>query len=449
MYSTQVLADYIHSYRAESLSSDVKDKVICCLLDLITAAVVGYNVSACAGIRDVASMLFADGTAPIWFSGRSLNETGAAVCNASAASVLDFDDGHRAARGHPGAAVIPSTLSVATQTNAGADEIFAAIALGYEVGVRIAAAQNPNAIRSRQSGRWTGCGAVAAAGRLYRTDPAKFAHALAIAGVSAPNQDANGSSGYSKLTGNDVKEGIPWSVVTGMTALKLAESGFSGPLDIFDHPSHFDTGRIVNDLNTPLEITRVYFKPYSCCRYIHPAIDALKALMTRHDLRPDDIRSLEVHTFQWAQQLRNSPDPVNLIEIQYSLRYCLAITILHGSDSLAPITPELLHRPDLIDFAGRVHLIVDEAIDKRFPAETLARVTVVTARGDRLVSPETRPCGDADCPMTWDDLREKLLKVTRLRLLPRRQASILDALAALRQGNAKPFLDDLRKPLGG
>lgn len=53
--------------------------------------------------------------------------------------------------------------------------------------------------------------------------PPALAHALAVAGVLAPNQEANGSSGYADLTGNDVKEGIPWSVVTGLTALRLAE----------------------------------------------------------------------------------------------------------------------------------------------------------------------------------------------------------------------------------
>ncbi len=206
-------------------------------------------------MRAVARHDFGTGRASVWFTGECLGVTAAAVCNAASASALDFDDGHRAARGHPGAAVIPVALSVASAIGSSADDLLTAIALGYEIGIRIAVAQNQQAIKSRQSGRWTGYAAAATAGRLYRTDPPALAHALAVAGVLAPNQEANGSSGYANLTGNDVKEGIPWSVVTGLTALRLAERGFTGPQDLLDHASHFDRPSIIADLGNPVEIS--------------------------------------------------------------------------------------------------------------------------------------------------------------------------------------------------
>jgi 2-methylcitrate dehydratase PrpD len=55
---------------------------------------------------------------------------------------LDLDDGHRAAGGHPGAAVIPGVFAVARELGAEWPETLAALTAGYEVGVRIAAGRD-------------------------------------------------------------------------------------------------------------------------------------------------------------------------------------------------------------------------------------------------------------------------------------------------------------------
>ncbi|WP_455274538.1 MmgE/PrpD family protein [Rhizobium herbae] len=447
MYATRTLAAYVSACGPEHLTESVKEKALCCMLDLMTAAIAGYDTPSAVAVRLVAGHLFGAGPSPVWFSGQTLNSTGAAFCNAAAASALDLDDGHRAARGHPGAAIIPAVLAIAGDMTCSRDEIVMAIALGYEVGVRIAAAQNPNAIRSRQSGRWVGYGAAAAAGRLSGATPARLSQALAISGVLAPNQDANGSSGYSKLTGNDVKEGIPWSVATGMTALHLAECGFTGPEDILDHTSHFDTSSIVGCLGKPGKIEGTYFKPYSCCRYIHPAIDAFCDLETRHRVTHHEIAMIEVEIFAWALQLGNRVNPENLTDIQYSLPYCLAIAAIEGRQALAPISVKLLDRPDLADFARKVRLSVDGEIDRRFPAETLSRVTIISKTGESFVSPVTTPRGDVGRPMHWTDIRDKFLEITARKTSQKRQVMLLDGFEQFRHGDTAPLLARLAQPL--
>ncbi len=447
MYATRILAAYVGTCAAEKLTESVKEKTLCCILDLMTAAIAGFDTPSAVAVRRVAGHLFGAGSSPVWFSGQTLNRAGAAFCNAAAASALDLDDGHRAARGHPGAAIIPAALAIAGDITCSRDEIVMAIALGYEVGVRIAAAQNPNAIRSRQSGRWVGYGAAAAAGRLSGANPARLSQALAIAGVLAPNQDANGSSGYSKLTGNDVKEGIPWSVATGMTALHLAECGFTGPEDILDHASHFDTSSILDRLATPGKIEGTYFKPYSCCRYFHPAIDALSELKSRHGFASDDIAGIEVQIFAWALQLGNRINPANLTDIQYSLPYCMAITAIEGGQALAPISVSLLDRPDLTDFARNVRMSIDGEIDRLFPAETLARVTIVSRKGERFISSTTTPRGGVGRPMHWTDICDKFLTITAARMSKSQQSALLDGFEQFRGGDAVPLLARLGLPL--
>lgn len=438
MYATRVLADYVASLRADALSDAVRVAALRCVLDLLTAAAAGQRDPAVAGMRQVASALYGAGRAPVWFAGTTMNVAGAVLCNSTAASVLDLDDGNRAARGHPGAAVIPVALTLAPETGASAEQVLLAIVAGYEVGVRVATARNAANALSRQSGRWTGYAAVAAAARLRNTPLQQMAHAFAIAGVTAPNQEANGSSGYSRLTGNDVKEGIPWSTITGLTALHMAEAGLTGPADILDHPAHFSQSHLLQGLGAPPLILATYFKPYSCCRYNHCAIDAFCDLLKQHRLTAQDIAAVDVHIFGWALKLGNKIEPVNLVDVQYSIPYCIGIAALMGAQALLPVDEDVLHRPDVSEFASKVRLHLDTDLDVRFPAQTLARVVIHT-RERQFASPVTEPRGEPANPLSWQDLREKFLVATRKTLLPHRQQTSLDAVDRFAQGDLAPL----------
>lgn len=448
MYTTRILSNYVYEMRADDLQPDSREMALHCILDLMTAAVAGFHTQSVQSARRVARDLYRDGEAAIWFSGESITAAGAALCNSAAASVLDLDDGNRAARGHPGAAVIPTALAVAMEVGATADELLASIIAGYEVGVRIAGSRNPENTPSRQSGRWTGYAAVAAAGYLRRTAPEKMSHAMAIAGVTAPNQEANGSSGYSHLTGNDVKEGIPWSTVTGITALHMAEDGLIGPEDILDHASHFASDRIVDGLGHRPAICETYFKPYTCCRYIHPAIDAFDALMAKYSLSPNDIMTVDVHIFGWALKLGNRPDPDNLIDVQYSIPYCIALAAVAGSAVMLPLQNDALNKAGATDFAHKVSLHLDPNLDERFPEETLARVVVTTVT-DRFESPVTTPRGEPTNPMSWEDLQKKFLTATRGIMTTQQQRDMLDAVDRLGGGDLDPLIRILRCPIAG
>lgn len=447
IYTTQRIAAFADALPALRLPGPVMAQVANAVLDAFSAAIAAHDLDNVRAVREVAMATFARGQAPIWFTGTALGATGAAFCNASAMSALDFDDGHRGARGHPGAAIVPTALALARPGVA--HRVPAAIALGYEIAIRIAMAQNGRAIRTRQSGRWTAYGVVAAAGYMRATAPQAMAHALAIAGVLSPNQEANGSSGYAALTGNDVKEGIPWSVTTGLTALQLAENGHTGPLDLLDHASHYDRAIIEAGLGRVEEITRIYFKPYACCRYIHPAIDAFADLVATYDLKPADIAAVDVETFAWALRLSNRTQPCSLQDMQYSLPFCLAIAAIDGVAALAPIARSALPRRELRDFASRVRLSVSPELDAHFPRQTLARVLVDTTGGSRLSSRVTVPRGEPCRPMSREDLAEKFLAVSRGKMEHQAQRRVLLSIEALSTGDAGPVLDCIRAPLLG
>jgi len=430
MWATQILAEFVNTWPAAQIAASARDAAKKCVLDLMGVAAAGFSSAGARALREAASTLVSPGPASVWFSGAGLHAAGAALANSGAASALDLDDGHRAAGGHPGAAIIPAALALAESYGCSGQDLVSAIILGYEVAVRVAAARDFSRLDTLSTGRWCAYGVVAAAGRLLHMVPARLAQAMAVAGVLSPGLSA---AGYSSVMGNRVKEGISWATFLGLVALDLAQKGFTGPTDILDHPAYYDRHRIVQGLGERFAIEEVYFKPYACCRWIHSALDGLLSLMSEHRLRGDDIRRATVSTFERALGLNNYPEPTTLEAAQYSIPFCLAAAALEGKEALRPLPESLLGRSDIVELAKRVELRFDAELDRRFPAQVPARVALETGRGrfERLVE---HPLGDPANAMDFAALREKFRGLSARLLTPAEQDEMLAAVLSLEEG---------------
>ncbi len=424
------LAAYVETARAQRPRHSTRHAVLRCLTDLLAAAAAGCREPGVHAVRRVALDTMQAGEVPIWFSGRRSSALGAAWANSAAAAALDLDDGHRIARGHPGAAVIPVALAVARETGATPDRLVKAIAIGYEVGVSIAAAR----LTYGNTGTWSACAVVATAAALRDVSADRIAHALAIAEESAPNQlFLSAPAQAMSPEGSDVKEGIAWSVVTGMTALALAEAGHTGPRNRLDSPLHY---RFPDDFvaGAADHVQHVYFKLHACCRHVHAPLDALIALMARHRIEPASIESIEVWTYGGALRITNKVRPENLADVQYSIPYCLALVALHGERALLPLTARALNDDGAVALARRVRVGLDRSLDASFPAQTLARV-VVTSLGVRHESEVTAPRGEAGTPLTDRELEAKFVEATREVASEAQRQQMLDALRDARNGD--------------
>jgi 2-methylcitrate dehydratase PrpD len=277
------------------------------------------------------------------------------------------------------------------------------------------------------TGTWSSYATVATAGALLGTPRNVLAHALAIAGESSPSQAFLSAPAQNPPPeGSDVKEGIPWSVVTGLVAIGLADAGSTGPRNILDSIHHYRFPETLS-LGSHGHIRNTYFKLYACCRHIHAPLDALLALMAENGIDPRSIEAIEVQTYSGALRLPNKADPGDLVDVQYSIPYCLALGALVGPAELLPLTDQALGRADVRELARKVTLSLDHAIDARFPAETLARV-IVSCGSERYVSEVTAPRGEASNPLTWAELEDKLRAATRQVATEDQQEELLDAI---------------------
>ena len=443
MGTIETLAEFICSFEYERIPAKSIAHAEDLVLDAVGCAAAGFGTGGARAVRAVGPGRLGTGDSTAWYTGPGASTIGAAFANAVAAQALDIDDGHRGALGHPGAAVIPATMAVAEEVGASGTEFLAAVVLGYEAAVRLAANRNMDTHLSIATGRWTGFGVAAAAGRLRKLGPDSMKHALLIAEQHSPGVLSAHLHGFG---GAHVKEGITWSVITGMFAADLAEAGFTGYPDTLDLPILYDGKSIGADLGGIFLIDRTYIKPYSCCRFMHSALDVFFQLIEENGLTADDITGVQVDGFTSLFKLDNRLDPPNFESAQFSTPFVFAVAAIEGKNGLVPMKPDLLGRADLVDFAGRINLSVDPAIDKLYPTKAASRVTI-EARQGTFQGYIVDPTGDPANPLGRSGIQDKFRRLAGQHLDADRVETIIGASSSLTDGGLLVLLEAVADPL--
>ncbi len=408
MSATGELVSFARRLDPAALSDQVLHQASRCVLDVVGVAIAGTRTPMTQISARFASEQFGAGKATVIGSRRPLSVAGAAWVNGNAASALDLDDGHRLAMGHPGAVVIPAALAIAEVTGVSGRELLAAIVAGYEVAVRASVARVPwYKDRMYSSGIWGVFGAAAAAGKLMGFDEATLQSAMGNAASHGSFPPGGLQANYSM-----VKEVIGWAGMTGCAAALLAQQGFIGPEDVMDYSGRWNTAQLLEGLGDPdrYAILGTYFKPYAVCRWAHSSVDAVLELAGRHGVGPEEIEKILVETFYEVTRLVNYA-PRNAIAAQFSLPFALALALRHGRIEPGDVSEENLQRPEILDLARKVEVVVDPEINSQFPAKTIARVAMQTARG-RFQTTVEYPRGNPENPLSDEELAAKFRSLT-------------------------------------
>ena len=424
MHVIQDLARFAADHRYGSLPESALAACPLLILDLVSAAAAGSSSDLARSAFAAAADLYGSGPALIWFTEHSSTGAGAAMANAAAASALDIDDGHRGGGGHPGAGIIPAVFAVAQHLSISDQRIFDAIALGYEVGTRVAASRPIPTIETYFTGRWIGYGVAAAAGRLLDLDPNQLAHAMAIAGAEGPIAYPKGTSRYQ---GSSVKETIPAAVTAGLTGVYRARAGATGPIDLLDREDRFHRSIIFDGLGADWAVEGCYLKPHACCRLMHANIDAIGVLR-----RPGSaVVSLQLDTFSRGLDIINERAPTTLEGAQYSYYFCCALAAIHGVEALQPINPDHLRDARILELASRIELVSHDDFVGAFPATTPGRVIMDQGSGPETLTIE-HPLGDVANPMSREQVVRKFQRISSQTLSGEQQDAIVSAVDSLR-----------------
>ena len=204
------------------------------------------------------------------------------------------------------------------------------------------------------------------------------------------------------------KDGVPFGVMIGAIAVMETLCGFIGNKNLLESDKY---RHYLNDLNDNYEIMNLYFKPYTCCRWAHPAIDSCLEIMRNNGISYKDIKEVTIHTFKGASML-SKIIPKTEDEAQYNISYPVAAAIVTGDFGLNQLTREAFENQDILVMMEKLKFKVDPEIDGKFPQRRICRAEIITYDGQRFISSECEPKGEAHENIGMDWIVEKFKRIT-------------------------------------
>jgi len=400
------LAEFIEGLTLADVPARVRGRLGLLLADMAAVCVGGRRVPASLIAAEHAEILGAGDDATSLHDGRRLGATGAAWANCVLANVLDFDDGHRLTKGHPGAVVIPAALAAAQLAAAGADDLLAAIVVGYEVAIRAGIALHERDPAYHASGAWGGLGAAAATARLLGLDAERTLTALGLAEYHAPIAPIMRCCADPAMT----KDACAWGAFVGVSSALLAARGFTSVRSEF---AALEQDR----LGSRWCVEELYVKAFPCCRWSQGGIAAVleAAAGLPAGVAPADVvERVEIRTFAAADGLATVV-PATTEEAQYNLVWPVACALARGRFGVEEVLGPF-DAPDVSALHERVEVIVDDELTAAFPARRLTAVEIALTDGRVLAAGPLEAPGEPDDP-GWGAIverkREALIDVER------------------------------------
>ena len=399
---------------AETIPAPAMESAKACVMDYLGALLAGFDLEPARAVRDWVRHYGGTPEATVLGTGAKVPAAQAALTNGTTGHMVELDDVHSAAIGHPGVAVIPAALACAEARGLDGGRFLSCVVAGYEVMARMGlymgighyAVWHPTATLGT-------LGACAAACQALGLSAGQATNAIAIAATMA--------SGLREVFvgGSHCKHLHPGLAArNGVTAAELAWISFTGPGTAIEGPMGFkvahsgagDRSGLAGLANGRLHIQDTEFKVFASCRSAHTAAEA-GILMHRAGLASPDIYSivLEVPAVIADDPAWGNLIPRNALAAKLSVAYNFAIALLDGACYLDQFTAEKISSPQVRDLLSRTTLAASGDKDLAYPLHTGVRATVWT-RNDRMwVQDLTVAVGHPLRPVSPEDLQRKFL----------------------------------------
>ena len=446
--ATGAVVDFIQRARFADLPSEALTTAKRCIID-------GLGVMLAGSTQDAGRILHehvqgSDPRAAATVFGPRPFKTGsasAALVNGTAGHALDWDDTQLATSAdrifglltHPTMPPLVAALAVGEPRRISGARFLEAFLTGFEVECKIAEAIHPNHYRKgfHSSGTIGTFGAASATARLLGLDAKATGHMLSIAASLCAGIRVNFGTMTKPLH-------VGRAAQNGVLAAELAAAGFTGGRDGLDGPWGFfqvfsfgegmDEDRIVGTLGDPYSIVSpgVSIKPYPCGVLGHPTMDAMRALVTAHDVKPEQIRAIRVRA---GSNVLN-PLRYKIAQTELEAKFCPAFMVsavaLRRKAGIHEFTDAFVRSAPVQQMMARVETILDPEIEARGFEKIRSTVEVDLADGRTLVQPaDERYRGGPGRPFTREELHEKFTECAALVLPETAMADTLRAVESL------------------
>jgi 2-methylcitrate dehydratase PrpD len=214
--------------------------------------------------------------------------------------------------------------------------------------------------------------------------------------------------------------GPGFSVRGGIVSALMAEKGVTGAQNVLEgewglyslyFQGNYDADVLTSDLGKTFEAINVIFKPYPCCRGIHPAIDAALAIVRENNVAPDDVEEIVLTVTNAHQSLLCTPweaktAPRNPVDAQFSIPWGVATALSRQHVGLESFSETALEDKTILDFTSKMKLEVDPELERDKKCDP-TRIRLTTRQNEVHVRQVEEPLGSLTNPMSYDDCAGK------------------------------------------
>ena len=459
--ATSAVVDFITLTSFADIPSDALTIGRRCIADGIGVILAGSTTSASEILR---AHVREDGSrAESTILGRDSFRTraaSAALVNATSGHAHDYDDTQLSTTAdrifglltHPTIPPLTASLAVGERLGVSGRTMAEAFLIGFEVECKIAEAIHPTHYKQgfHTSGTIGAFGAAVATAKLLKLDRTELANAIGIT--------ASMSAGIRVSFGTMTKPlHVGRAAFNGVTAAELAAKGFTAGADALDGQwgffkvtgGGFDADRIVGVLGNPWTIVNpgVSIKPYPCGCLGHPTMDAMQTLVTKHDIRPEQIRRIRLRA---GSNILN-PLRYKIANTELEAKFCppfmLSAVALRRKAGVNEFSDEFVRSAPVQAMMRRVETVFDQEIENQGFVRMLSVVEVELEDG-RVLRQESGPYrGGPERPFTREELRDKFMECGSLALPAERLDAILERIESFEQvGRVSEFTSMLTAP---
>jgi 2-methylcitrate dehydratase PrpD len=429
--ATGAVVDFIRRARWPEFPPEAVTLAKRCVIDGLGVMLAGSATRASALLREYVRGTDRSTDATVF--GQEPFRTGAAsaaLLNGTSGHALDWDDTQLSTSPdrifglmtHPTVPPLAAALALGERKRASGAAFLEAFLTGFEVECKIAEAIHPHHYKKgfHSSGTIGTFGSMAAAAKLLPLGDDATPHAVAIAASMASGIRVNFGTMTKPLH-------VGRAAQNGVMAAELAASGFTGGQDALDPPwgffqvlsfgDGFDAERIVGKLGNPYSITTpgVSIKPYPCGVLGHPMMDAMRRLVTGHDVKPEQIKAIRLRAGSNILNPLRYAIAHDELEAKFCPAFMLSSIAIRGKAGIHEFSDEFVRSAPVQRMMARVERVLDPAIEALGFEKIRSTIEVDLEDGRRLVEQaDERYRGGPDRPFTRDELHEKFSECAAL-----------------------------------
>ncbi len=439
---TKILAEFIHDSSYDGLPDNVRREGVRSFLNWVGVAIGGSHHETVDIAVSALQPFSGPPQASLFGRTERFDIMNAAFLNGVASHIFDFDDTHLKTIIHPAGPVASAILAHAEMKPVSGKDFLDALVVGIEVECRIGNVVYPNHYDAgwHITGTCGPFGAAAAVSKLMGLSVEQTIYALGLAASQPVGlRESFGSMNKSFNPGR--------AAANGLFAAILASKGFTSSEKMIEVRRGWaqtistkqDWSQITDGLGTRYESALNTYKPFACGIVMHPAIDAAIQIRDGEQVKPEDIKSVDLKVHPLVLELTGKTAPKTGLEGKFSIYHAVAVAFVEGAGGEKQFSDRAVKDPRVLALRAKVNPVVTPGVD---PAQVDMVVTLNDGRTihrhiDHAIGSVEKPMTDAQLDAKFRDLADGILpaaQATRVLTLCRSLPDLKDAGEVARAG---------------